>query len=302
MPRPALLAAVAVATFVTAAACADEADPADVPSGGGTTTVSEGLAALPADLGGASGEGEDEDEDDYATFTWSDLDRAAELASVEPPADEGDVLAVADYVSAISGGPTQSGEPSPVVALLPETGNVYGATHVMDEFRDEVGWNVLDVDSFAEQDAPPVAITAMSGDFDPAAISDAMGEPQDGTWSVGKEGEISPENVTAARPLGQALYLTEVSGGLAVSRGEDHTDELRGLAGDHDASVAADDTMAAVAGALDDAGAYSAMIERPGVVTGGGALDPARWPRSATPHRRCPRRPRRPASRTTVAR
>jgi hypothetical protein len=258
--RPVTLAALSAAILATVA-CAEEADPGTT-GGTGPSSVSAALAVLPEDgLGG-----------DVETVTWSDLEAAAEIAGVERPDDPGDTQAVVDYLNAVTGGPTAGGEPSPVAALPPEVANVTSAITELGEFRDEVGWDVLDVDRFAEEYAPPDSVTVIEGDVDEASLSEALGEPEDGTWSLGSEGELSLEETSPARRLGEAVFLTLVPGGLAVARSTDLTPDVRGLAdGDGVASLADDPQLTALAAALDAEGPYSAMLVRPGVSAAAGS-------------------------------
>jgi hypothetical protein len=263
--RPVTLAALATLIAATAAtsACADEADSDDAANGtAGPVSVSAALAALPEDL--------PDDGSEVETFSWSDLERAAELAGVERP-DAADQQAVVDYLNAITGGPTERGEPSPVAALTPQVANVSRSATALGEFRDEVGWDILDVDRFAEQYAPPDSVTVIEGDVDEESLSAALGEPEDGTWSVGTEGEIAVEEVSPARMLGEAQFLTLVPGGLAVTRSSDLTPAVRAVTGGDgdEPSVADDPQLAALGAALDDEAAYAAMVVRPGAAAAG---------------------------------
>lgn len=80
-----------------------------------------------------------------------------------------------------------------------------------------------------------------------------------------------------ARRPGEALFLTEVPGGLAVTRSEGLTAEARDVAAGDGESLADDEALAALGSALDDERAYSAKPVRPcpeadlaGQVAGGG--------------------------------
>lgn len=260
--RPVILTALATALVLTSA-CSDDSDPGEggaaggAGAGDGPTTLSSGLASLPA---GVSDNG-----DDSETITWSDLARAAEVAGVTRPDDLTDTQAVVDYVNAITGGPGEGGETSPVAALPPEVANFQTSVTQLEEFRDEVGWTLLDVDTFVEQVAPPVSVTVMGADVDGEALDSALGDPDDGTWSVGTPGEVDVAAVSPARRLGEALFLTEVPGGLAVTRSDDLTSEVRDVAAGDGESLADDEALAALGAALDDEDAYSAMLVRPGL-------------------------------------
>jgi hypothetical protein len=261
--RPLTASALALC-LALAAACADESD--DDPSGGagggdaGPATVTGGLAAFPDT-------GEDEQ------VAWSDVAVARELAGLERP-EVDDTQAVIDYVSTITG--TRSGDDGtwgPVAIVPPESANLMRSADVA-EFAAEVGWSFIDVDRFAERQVPPNVVTVLQGELDEEAITDALGEPDGGTWVAGDpDGDMDLDAVSAARPLGEPLFLAEGDGNLVVTRRTDGTGPvLDALAGDADGATLADDEgLGALGRALDAEGAYSALLVRPGLRAG--ALD-----------------------------
>lgn len=103
-----------------------------------------------------------------------------------------------------------------------------------------------------------------------------------------------------ARRPGEALFLTEVPAGLAVTRSEGLTAEARDVAAGDGESLADDEALAALGSALDDERAYSAKLVRPGLEAdlAGQVAGPAR----ATPRWRARRWPPPPASPTRTAR
>jgi hypothetical protein len=259
------------------AACADEGDPDDGPPGGGRSgeatadldTIAGALGALPPA------------DDEAVQVAWGDLARAAEIADVTRPTDTGDERAVIDYVNAVTGGARVAGAEGavPVAALAPEAAHVE-RTPRLDEVVDDVGWTILDVDRFVERQTVPEVVTVIGGDIDEDRLDAAMGEPTDGTWVAGDpDGGVDLAGATAARPLGEPLWITLAGDDLVVTRQVDATPAVRralGVPTDADASAGAtgavgtavladDPDLVAVADALDAEDAYSALLVRPGL-------------------------------------
>ena len=205
-------------------------------------------------------------------ITTADLDRASELAEVDRPrpgSDDPD--RVGDWSIVVSGIRSNDGDsPATVAALLPQAVNPAALLRV-DEFRDELGWTVLDVSSFIEVSAPPDRFTVLHGEFDVEAIDDALGDRDDGIWSIGGDDyEVEVTEISAARPLGEALRLAEDDGTLVVSKS---TDTLEGwLEDDDDETLADDEDFTAVAASLDDHDVYAAMLVEGSPLDAGGAI------------------------------
>lgn len=242
-----MAAAVSVAAV---AGCSDGSDDA------GASSFEARLELIPAsaDLDG---------EDDAVTVAMSDLERAAELAGLEPPDDPSSGDAVVDYLSPLSGFDLSGEEPLPVAALFPEASQYQRAAGELDAFVDEVGWSLLDVSWFVEYQVPPGLFTVMGGDFDEDQLTEAMGEPADDIWRLGEEGENGtvgrdPElPSSAARPLGESLRLALDDDRLIVGRVTQPVEDA--LEGSDD-TLADDPVLSALAGALDDEDVYSAML------------------------------------------
>jgi hypothetical protein len=246
-PRHSLGALVVGAALAALAACSgDDGGGADDSSSGDFSVVNA-LADLPSSAL----------EDDYV-LTAADLDRATELAGATRPApssnDEDEIF---DWAIAMDGTRRpDDGEWPAVAVLLPEATNPRQLANI-EEFRDELGWTLLDVGSFAEVYAPPARFTVLHGDFDPDQIDAAIDSNDDDVWSIGEEDfAVDVSDISAARPLGESLRLAEHDGALAVSKstppiedwveGDDRLDE--------------DDELVAVAEALDEHDVYAAMI------------------------------------------
>src|SRR5262245_23586044 len=230
---PALLACLLVA-----AACAKSADP-----GGGSSALSEYLGQLPALA--------PEDGDGVILVNYADLERAGEIAGVERPDDPGDNDAIQDWLAAVTGYRETGGH---AVAALPPTTAQIERSAEMEAFVDDVGWSILEVDSYAERDTPPGRVAVLDGRFDRGRLAATLDDAGHGVWVAGDpEAGIDPEGITPARPLGQPLWLTLGGHRLRVAGAEDDVDP----GGD---TLADDPALAALAGALDDHEVYTAML------------------------------------------
>lgn len=196
-------------------------------------------------------------EDNYI-LTATDLDRATELAGATRPATDGDDPdALMDWAMDLEGViRPDGGDWPPVAALLPEATNPRRLAEIGD-FRDELGWTVLDVSSFAEVSAPPARFTVLQGEFDVEQIDAAIDSNDDDVWAIGEE-DFSQDlaNASAARPLGESLRLAEQDGALAVSKSTPPIEDWM----EGDDRLDGDDDLAAVAEALDEHDVYAVMV------------------------------------------
>jgi hypothetical protein len=201
--------------------------------------------------------------DSEAIFSvgYGDLAEAASLAEVELSGSAdggGDVDQMLQQVLAMTGGPLGDDERSPVVALTPEAAHIERLVDVQ-EFIDEVGWSVFDVRQFVESQTQPDMVTVMEGEFDEDRITEALGEPEDGVWVAGDPEGLDIGGSSAARPIGEPLWLSLVDDRLVVARTAEDMDAVRSSDGP---SVADDEVMAGLAEGLDGAGVYSALLYR----------------------------------------
>jgi hypothetical protein len=258
------LVACALVLAVPAVGCGDDDDDGGGGAFGGgdagdLASVSGALASLPDN-------GEDQ------TIVWGDLARAAEIAGLERPTDLADADAVQDYLMAVTGTVRSDDDTGEPVAIVPPDAAQVDRSVEIQGFADDVGWNILQVDRFAERQTRPDQITLLDGEFDDAALTTAMGDPTDGVWvagSGGEAGELNVDEITPARPLGESLWLSRNGGDGVLS--VTHSAEAAATAdaaaaGNPKGAVLGDDaSLAALAGALDEQDAYGALVLRPGI-------------------------------------
>jgi hypothetical protein len=194
----------------------------------------------------------------------ADLSRAADLADVDPPSDSRRTDAVGTYVRGLTGvRALDSEEPVKVAALVPDAANVDYWTK-MAEFEREVGWSLLDVSWFVEYLDPLNSLMVAGGGFDDRRLGQAMGEPRDGLWRAGPD-EDKPASTgarTAARPFGQSLRVVLDDNRLVVGR---NTPLVKDATDGGGRTLADNSAMRALAAAMDDANAYSALFNASGI-------------------------------------
>jgi hypothetical protein len=252
----------AMPLLLVAVACAGEGDGDELGSlggGGGGDGIAALLAALPASDGSA---GSDEsDGSDPLVVAYGDLQRAAEVAGVERPSDPGDTEALRRYLNGLSGilADGRDDAPRPSVAVAwPDAASIPQAVQI-DEFVEDVGWNILEVDRYIERQTPPDRVTILDGRFDRDRIDEALGEADDGVWIAGNPEGFDVEDVTPARPIGQPLWLSLDDDRLRVSGTAESLDAARD-AGEASGTLADDTTLASLAQALDGEDVFSAIL------------------------------------------
>jgi hypothetical protein len=256
--RRAALSGVVVAVLLGGCSSGDDGDDG---GGGGDGLDLEGAAIadvaslpLPPDA-----------DDGPVTVAFGDLAQAAELAGVDlDGADEAGEDEQRDVLNGITGvmyDPSGGDDQPMVSSAVPGAANVERLVDV-DEFTEDVGWNLYQVRRFAELQMPPDDVTILRGDFDEDALDEALGEAEDGVWTIGTPGEVDVSSTTPARPLGEGLLLALDGDRLVVAKTEEG---LAAVLGGDDGPVVGDDpVLSRLAGALGDAGAYSGMLVRGG--------------------------------------
>jgi hypothetical protein len=232
-----------VAASLAVAACGGDDD-----GGGDGGSSGDGIAALLRQMPAV------ERGDDLIQYTYGDLAMATELAGLTRPTSPSSTDDVVAWAVGISGFGSDD-EPATVVAPVPE---VFGARGVndMDEFADEIGWSILDVDRFLELSMLPDRFTLIDGTVDTEAVEQAVGPARNDIWSLGEGDDFElGDSRSAASPLGVPIRMTERDGLFAVTPSTD----MAGAFFDGD-DLGGDDGFVAVAEHLDDADVYGAFL------------------------------------------
>ena len=199
-------------------------------------------------------------------IAYSDLDAATELSDLERPDSIGDTDTLVDWAQRISVVVSTEDDSPTIAAIMPEATNPTMLLSI-GEFRDEVGWSLLDVGAFIEFQQPPLRFTVIDGSIDAADIDNAVGTVDDGIWSVGEGDDfaIDLDGQTAARPLGAPLRMAQHGGLFAVASSRPSVESWLAA----EPSLADNDALVGVAEQLDDAGAYTAYLldDAPGTET-----------------------------------
>ncbi|MBI5090022.1 MAG: hypothetical protein HZB15_14460 [Actinobacteria bacterium] len=237
----------AVLAAAGVAACGGDDDTSEG-SSGSARSVTALLDELPSSL--ATG-------DDLVQIAYGDLDAATEASGVERPARTAGADETITWAQAISSPSTPDDGSPAIAAIFPEAVSPTMLAQI-EEFRDEVGWSLLDVGAFIEFQQPPQVFTVIGGEIDATEIDDAVGAAQDDIWTVGEGDDFQTDlaSRTAARPLGTPLRMAEHDGLLAVSRS---TPPVQAWLGD-EPSLADDPALGELAEQLDDARVYSAYL------------------------------------------
>lgn len=240
--RPIRRGALAALLLLGAAACGDDGGGGGSGGGGSLATFRDALAAVPAD-----------DLAEGALITWADLDAATDAAGLERP-EAGDGEALVDWLLALTGE-----EDSVVMVPFADTLQIQSINGRAAEFEAELGWTVADVDAFVELSAPPARFFVGAGDL--GVDGEDLVELGDGILTAGEGEDLATDLAggTAARPLGAPLRLAEDGGLLAASA---RTEPLQAWVSGSGDRLAQDDGLAAVAAAVDEAGAVSAVAVR----------------------------------------
>ncbi|MFV0307461.1 MAG: hypothetical protein ACK5OX_06935 [Desertimonas sp.] len=191
-------------------------------------------------------------EDDRYLLSTANLEAAAEQAGL--PSDDGDGLTV------LTGDPrTRHGEAPPMFVQRPDW--MLLAMDDPGRMREQVGWDLADVDAFAAISRPPPnGFTVVAGDFDDV-LPESLRPLAPGVVTLGEgdDGEQHLGHPTALSYVGTPQRLAADDHRLAFGPLLDDV-----VAWEDDGAqraVATDDLgVLAVANALDDAGAVSAVV------------------------------------------
>lgn len=234
------------------------------PDGAGSTGSSDSSAAPPTTSGysvqNALSTLPALESDEMITVVTADLDAATEQAGLERPTSFDDTDGLIAWLYPLTGVTHENIEPAPVFVPLAQGFQVdYLMAPMEPTFPEEVGWSVLDAATFAERQTLPQLLTVVTGDFDSTTFPQSLPEVADGVVTAG-EGNDHAQDIahpTMARPLGIPLRMSIKDSTIAAGRS---TDELTQWLNGPDESLADDPELAAVAAALDDADAVSAVV------------------------------------------
>lgn len=261
-PRRGGLLIIAIAATVVAACGSGVGDDGDDPSGDeGGDRIESALTFVPATEGAS----------DFVVV--NDTAAAAEAASLTAPEPGASEEEIGAYLSPLSG----VGDDA-TVAVAPSDLLIQSA---IDDagWRDEVGFGVIDLAGDVTSGQPPDDLQTLFGDFDEAAVEQAVStdpawsgeldevEYGDRTyWSWGEDSAIDPSAISTVRRLGESARLfVDADAGVAYWANTDATIEaaLDTFAGDA-SSLADDPELGPMAAALDELGAYSAILTADG--------------------------------------
>lgn len=242
------IAAGIAAAGLTASAAAPIARASTEPPAAGFSIVGA-LTQLPEDVA-----------DDASFITVGNVEAATELAGLSRPAsfdDEGFL----PWLMAISGTsttePGQDAQFAPVPVMLSD--ELVLNAGLSDEIDALLGFSAIDIAWFAEASAPPSGFAVFGGDFDEATLSPDLVDLGGGVVSLGEGDDfaMNPQDVTPASRIGVPQRLAYSDGLIALSP---ETALVRSWVAGSDETAADEEELAAVAAALDAAGAQSALF------------------------------------------
>lgn len=255
-PAPTASATATSSPTVSATATATEAPPA--------TRWLELLALVPATEANA------------AFVLANDYEAAREAYDVELPPDGADADEVRRYVVSLIG-PGRNG------GLSPSDLSGMGTRIDPAAWRAELGFSPTDVDADILAGAPPEQSVALAGRFDPASIEAAV--TTDPEWSDllerkeyggveyyawGEDLAVDLQRVSATRRLGESIRLAADESNVRWAKTTAGIEALIDAGAGVKESLAADETLAGIAAALDHDGVYTALFSTDVDVFGSG--------------------------------
>lgn len=239
-----------VALALALAACGEDDDAS--PDNAAGFSVLAALGEVPAGVEGM--------------IETGDIAAALELAEITRT-DARDGESVAAWLMRVTGVPVD-GVAGPVfVPVATELGLT--TAQRTDEFHDELGWSLVDVDWFIAAGQPPARFTVAGGQFQDSAL-EGLPEVAEGVVTAGEGDDhfVDLQGRTAARPLGDPLRLARDGERIAMSKSTPLVQ--RWLEGGQ--SLADDPDLAAVAEVLDEVGSIGAFLYAIGAPEGSDVL------------------------------
>lgn len=238
-------AVAALACLALVAACSDD-EPDDGPRVvAGMAQEWSVLGALAQVSASAAG--------DTVYVQAADLD-AASAAAGAPRPKGADADEVRSWLLALTSGSVE--QRPPVFVPFAESLNVKYAAEV-EEFDRILGWSVADVSSFVEQAVPPMQFAVLAG---PAGLlSPDLAEVAEGVVTDIDADDLSNnlDQRSGVSPIGRPSRLAERDGLVAMGT---TTPEVQAWLAGEGETLADDEGLALVAGALDDEEVISAVV------------------------------------------
>lgn len=183
----------------------------------------------------------------------ADVTTAAEIAGAPVPTELGDPLL--EWLMGLSGVRAEH----PVSVPWPDSLGVMTGAAGDGRYLEAVGFDARQVQAFLEVGAPPTRVLLAEGDFDPAAVTTALGEPESGIWrQPGAELVPDRDGLRAPDLLGRPVSLAADSDRVLMSLEAAHVaDYLAGSTGEWGA-------LMTLAEAIDTVGVYAAFLWRGG--------------------------------------
>ena len=229
-------------------ACSSDSEPNEEPQPAAEWSVSGALADVPD--AAASGR---------VWLQTADLATGVELAGLQRGGPS------LDWLNPLTGIVDPGAQPAPVFVPLPAALNPIQGQEQMEKV---LGFNLDAVDTYVTQEAPPLEFSVLRGaDLGADALSDALLEEGGVLTDVqGEDLQVGLDRADALSALGRPTRISAVEHAVAMSSSTPLVQQWR-----EDGKALADRAgLAAVAEALDDGGAYAAVITDavPGVLSG----------------------------------
>lgn len=229
-----------VALALALAACGDDDGSSSGPESGAGFSVLAALGEVPAGIEGP--------------IEVGDIAAAIELAGVTRT-DGRDSESLSAWLMQVTGGPIEGGTAPVFVPVAEELGVM--RWQLTEEFHEELGWSIVDVDWFVAAGHVPTRFAIAGGTFGDEALA-GLPEVADGVVTAGEGDDyyMDLESRTAARILGDPLRLARDGDRIAISKSTRLVQMWLGGG----PSLADDPDLASVAEVLDETGVVGAFL------------------------------------------
>ena len=227
-------------------------------------SIEAALAQIPAEVS-------QDDDPAFLQITVADILAGSELAGTSRPTGSTDVDEVADWLQ-----PMLFGDASPVFLPLP-TELVRDVTQI-EEYRNELGFAISDVDASIEIAAGAASTVVLVGDINPNDATEIA--PGITSFGEGDDFETNFDDRTAARSLGRPLRIAEIDDLVLTSRS---TPTVSAWLDPTSARLSDDTTLSEMARVLDNTGVVGAAVFRFDFSSPPGSADDGTDPPISTP-------------------